>query len=179
MLSARDVTLRFASDRGREPVLALDEVTLEVPDGQFVCLVGASGCGKTSLLNLFAGHLQPTEGTVRVAGKPPTIGDREVGYMFAKDNLLPWRTTAHNVELALEGRGISKRERRQRARELLTLVGLSGFEQAWPRSTPTRSCGCRPSCCGSSTGRAESDGRPSCSSPTICRRRCCSATASW
>jgi NitT/TauT family transport system ATP-binding protein len=133
MLSARDVTLRFASDRGQDPVLALDGVTLEVPDGQFVCLVGASGCGKTSLLNLFAGHLQPTEGTVRVAGKLPAVGDREVGYMFAKDNLLPWRTTAHNVELALEGRGISKRERRERARELLALVGLSGFEQAWPR----------------------------------------------
>jgi NitT/TauT family transport system ATP-binding protein len=133
VLSARDVTLRLPGERGRDPVLALDDVTLEVPAGQFVCLVGASGCGKTSLLNLFAGHLAATEGDVRVAGRPPVVGDPTVGYMFAKDNLMPWRTAARNVELALERGSQSRRERRERARELLALVGLGGFEDAYPR----------------------------------------------
>ncbi len=124
---------RDGSGEPGEGTHALAGVDLEIPVGQFVSLVGASGCGKTTLLNLAAGLIQPTRGTLLVNGEPPRIGRPEVGYMLARDSLLPWRTAAHNVELGLESRGVSRQERRARASELLALVGLGGFERAFPR----------------------------------------------
>ena len=106
------VTKRF----GDGP-LVLDDVSLDVAPAEFVCLLGASGCGKSTLLNLVAGLDRPSAGTVSVPSGRAAL-------MFQEPALLPWLTAAQNVELALRLRGIGKRERRERARELLALVRL-------------------------------------------------------
>jgi NitT/TauT family transport system ATP-binding protein len=100
-------------------VRALDEVSLTVAKGEFACLIGASGCGKSTLLSLVAGLERPTAGTISVNGT--------VTLMFQEAALFPWLTAAGNVELALRGRGVPARERKQRARELLDTVRLGGF----------------------------------------------------
>jgi NitT/TauT family transport system ATP-binding protein len=106
-------------------VLALDRVSLDVPAGQFVCLVGASGCGKSTLLNLVAGLDRPSSGTVGVPG-----GDTAL--MFQEAALFPWLTVARNVELPLQFRKVAKAERRRRVAELLDMVHLSGFAAKRP-----------------------------------------------
>ncbi len=104
---------------GDRRVQALDGVSLDVAAGEFVCLLGASGCGKTTLLNLVAGLDQPTSGVVDVGG-------RRTAVMFQEGALFPWLTARANVELALKVTGVAdRRERRRRAEELLTLVQLA------------------------------------------------------
>lgn len=134
-LQASDVRLEYrALSGGEDVVTALHDVNLSVPAGQFIALVGASGCGKTSLLNLFAGLLKPSIGTIEVHGKAPRGPSSDVGYMFARDALLPWRTCRRNIELGLERpNGPPRAERRQRSQELLEYVGLEGFGNAFPR----------------------------------------------
>ncbi|MGH3287969.1 MAG: ABC transporter ATP-binding protein, partial [Streptosporangiaceae bacterium] len=105
--------------RGRSAVRALDRITLDVPPGEFTCLIGASGCGKSTLLNLAAGLEQPTSGEVSVSGR--------VALMFQEPALFPWLTAAGNVELALKADGAGRAERRQRTEELLDTVNLVGF----------------------------------------------------
>ena len=101
---------------GAGPVV-LDDISLTVAQGEFLCLIGASGCGKSTLLDLVAGLLAPTAGTVEVPGGRAAL-------MFQEAALLPWLTASQNVELALRLRGLGKRERRDRASELLALVRL-------------------------------------------------------
>jgi NitT/TauT family transport system ATP-binding protein len=115
-------TKRFGT--GPSSVLALDGVSLRVRRGEFVCLVGASGCGKSTLLSLVAGLDRPTSGTVTTACRS--------ALMFQDAALLPWRTAAGNVELALALRGIARRARRDRAVELLELVRLADFADKRP-----------------------------------------------
>ena len=105
--------------RGSSAVRALDQISLEVPPGEFTCLIGASGCGKSTLLNLVAGLEQPTSGEVSVSGR--------VALMFQEPALFPWLTAAGNVELALKAGGVGRAERRQRTEELLDTVNLAGF----------------------------------------------------
>ena len=105
--------------RGRSAVRALDQISLEIPPGEFTCLIGASGCGKSTLLNLVAGLEQPTSGEVSVSGR--------VALMFQEPALFPWLTAAGNVELALKADGVGRAERRQRTGELLDTVNLAGF----------------------------------------------------
>ena len=114
-----------------EDLVALESIDLDIPQGQFVALVGASGCGKTTLLNMVAGLVTPTHGSITVGGTPPTVPDLHTGYMFARDALLPWRTAQRNVELPLETRGQGRRERAKRAREMLEMVGLQGRERQY------------------------------------------------
>ena len=112
--------------RGESAVRALDNVSLEVPPGEFTCLIGASGCGKSTLLSLVAGLEQPTSGEVS-ANAGGRGGGRGVAFMFQEPALFPWLTAAGNVELALRARGLGKAERRQRTGELLDTVHLTGF----------------------------------------------------
>jgi NitT/TauT family transport system ATP-binding protein len=116
------VTKRFGE--GPASVVALDGISLEVRRGEFVCIVGASGCGKSTLLSLVAGLDQPTAGDV--------VADGRTALMFQDAALLPWRTAAGNVELALALRGVGKRERREQARDLLDLVRLADFHDKRP-----------------------------------------------
>ncbi len=105
--------------RGGSAVRALDQISLEVPHGEFTCLIGASGCGKSTLLSLIAGLEQPTSGAVSVSGR--------VALMFQEPALFPWLTAAGNVEVALRAHGIGRAERRQRTAELIEAVHLGGF----------------------------------------------------
>jgi NitT/TauT family transport system ATP-binding protein len=105
--------------RGSSAVRALDQISLEIPPGEFTCLIGASGCGKSTLLNLVAGLEQPTSGEVSASGR--------VALMFQEPALFPWLTAAGNVELALKAGGVGRAERRQRTEELLDTVNLAGF----------------------------------------------------
>jgi NitT/TauT family transport system ATP-binding protein len=105
--------------RGNSAVRALDRISLDVPQGEFTCLIGASGCGKSTLLSLVAGLEQPTSGQVSVSGR--------VAIMFQEPALFPWLTAAGNVEVALRARGFGRAERRQRTAELLETVRLGGF----------------------------------------------------
>jgi NitT/TauT family transport system ATP-binding protein len=121
-ISLRGVSKRYGnSDAG---VVALDNVSLTVRPGEFVCLVGASGCGKTTLLSLAAGLDRPTAGSVDVPGR--------TALMFQESALLPWRSAAQNVELALKLRGVPRAERRAKAEELLGLVHLTEFADRAP-----------------------------------------------
>jgi NitT/TauT family transport system ATP-binding protein len=105
--------------RGSSAVQALDRIHLEVPPGEFTCLIGASGCGKSTLLSLVAGLERPTSGQVSVSGR--------VAFMFQEPALFPWLTAAGNVEIALRAGGMRRAERKQRAAELLNTVNLTGF----------------------------------------------------
>jgi len=122
-----DVHHRFGTG-----VPMLEAINLEVPKGQFVSIVGASGCGKTTLLNMMAGLLQPTHGQVSIDDALCRSPRRDVAYMFARDCLLPWRTAEENVEYGLQLRKVPKAERRTRARAYLARVGLSGAEERYP-----------------------------------------------
>ncbi len=114
------------------PVLALDDVSFDVPRGQFLALVGASGCGKTTILNMAAGLVQPVAGTVVVNGARVMRPSRRTGYMFARDGLLPWRSARRNIEVGLELRGVPVSERRATGSRLLDLVGLKAFGSSYP-----------------------------------------------
>ena len=125
-----DLSIRFGD------LVAVSKVSLPIRRGEFVSIVGPSGCGKTTILNLIAGLL-PTSvasGTFLVNGKLPTSGNRDISYMLARDALCPWRTTLANAELGCEIRGVPVAERRAVARDLLNKVGLSDFENAFPKA---------------------------------------------
>ncbi len=119
--------------RGQE-VTALQPVDLTVGDQEFVALVGPSGCGKSTTLNLVAGLLRPSRGQVLYDGAPVTTLNRRVGYITQKDPLLPWRTAAANIVVALElqSRAVPRAEAQERVAQLIDLVGLRGFENHYP-----------------------------------------------
>lgn len=132
-IGLRNVTVRFKSDRGL--VTALENVSLELPDGCFTSLLGPSGCGKSTLLRVVADLLRPTAGEVTVLGGSPAEArtSRALGFVFQDAALLPWRTALENVELPLEvGGGARQRASAASPRELLELVGLGGRENAYP-----------------------------------------------
>lgn len=115
-------------------IAALEPTRLLVKEGEFVGVVGPSGCGKTTLLNLVAGLLQPTTGEVRFRGTRMTGPSREIGVVFQRPVLLPWRRIIDNVLLPVEVMGLTpKAKYAERARELLALVGLAGFEHTYPQ----------------------------------------------
>ena len=113
-------------------LVALDDVSLDVPRGEFLTLVGPSGSGKTTLLDLLGGLSRPTRGSVLVEGREVTGPGLDRGIVFQQYALFPWRTTLANVTFALEQQGLGRRERIERARENLALVGLEGFEDRYP-----------------------------------------------
>lgn len=132
LLELNDVTVSFQSPDGSR-MTALRDMSLSVEQGELVALVGPSGCGKSTALNVLAGQVRPASGQVRLAGEPVKGVSPSVGYISQADTLLPWRTVLDNVALAMELRGVEKRERREAARELMARMGLSGFEDNYPR----------------------------------------------
>jgi NitT/TauT family transport system ATP-binding protein len=129
-LQVRDVYKVFVA-RGRART-ALRAVNLDVRRGEFLTLIGPSGCGKSTVLNMLAGLTEPTDGEVLHEGRPMRGVNTRVGYVTQDDNLLPWRTTVANVELALELKGVPRAARRERALAYLAKVGLAGWEQHYP-----------------------------------------------
>jgi len=126
ILTVHELSVTFPDGNGG--LEALDSASFTVFPQEFVCLLGPSGSGKSTLLRILAGLLQPTAGTFTFAGGSPRIG-----MVFQQANLMPWRTVLENITLPLELDGVGVVERRDRARELIELVGLQGFEQNWPR----------------------------------------------
>jgi NitT/TauT family transport system ATP-binding protein len=122
---------KIYTQRGR-PFAALKEVSLQIQAGEFISIVGASGCGKTTLLRIVDGLISPTRGSVFVDGKPATRPGPDRGFVFQQDALFPWRTVLDNIVFGLEVQGKPKREARARADRLIQLVGLGGFEQHFP-----------------------------------------------
>jgi NitT/TauT family transport system ATP-binding protein len=120
------------SGRGLHRFLALDELDLEVRDGELVTLVGPSGCGKSTVLDLVSGLSHPTAGSVRLDGVEITGPGLDRGVVFQQYTLLPWRTALGNIEFALESAGFKRAERRERARHYLDLVGLTDFAGRYP-----------------------------------------------
>jgi NitT/TauT family transport system ATP-binding protein len=130
IISARDVIKRYSTAQGS--VLALDEISFTVKSGEFVSLVGPSGCGKSPLLKILAGLLPFSEGAITRSGRALAGPGADVGMVFQAPVLLPWRTILENVLLPIEFRKLKPNVYRQRARELLELVGLSDFESRYP-----------------------------------------------
>jgi NitT/TauT family transport system ATP-binding protein len=114
-------------------VIALSDVSFDVKPGRFVVLVGPSGCGKSTLLMMMAGLRQQTSGAITINGTPILKPDPDrVGVVFQEASLFPWLTAEENVEFPLALRGVAKRERRTKAQDALTLVGLDGFDKRHP-----------------------------------------------
>jgi NitT/TauT family transport system ATP-binding protein len=129
-LSIQNVSMVF--NRGEASVHALDQVSLEVRDGEFIAIVGPSGCGKSTLIKLVSGLRPPTSGRLAVHGRQVTKPRGDVGIVFQSPVLLPWRSILDNVMLPID---VLKQDRgagRERAMALLKLVGLGGFEKAYP-----------------------------------------------
>ncbi|MFC3477728.1 ABC transporter ATP-binding protein [Halobacterium litoreum] len=118
---------------GRQSVEALRDVSLSVADGEFVCLVGASGCGKTTLFRVLAGLEAPTSGAVEVGGSPVTGPGVDRGMVFQSYNLFPWLTVEENVRFGLDQPACDCADCAARVAHLVDLVGLSGFEDAYPK----------------------------------------------
>ena len=112
--------------------LVVDNVSLDVYDNEFLVLLGPGHCGKTVFLNIMAGLEKPTSGEIFLDGEPLQGNDPRIGMVFQKWSLLPWKTVMENTEIGPKFRGVYKTTRRAKAQEYLNLVGLQGFENAYP-----------------------------------------------
>jgi NitT/TauT family transport system ATP-binding protein len=131
-ISVRDVTKTFPLRTAPTRIAAIDGVSFDVRAGEFLVLVGPSGCGKSTLLDLIAGLTEPAGGQVLLNGKPIDGPGLDRGVVFQQYALFPWRTAQANVEFGLEVKGIGRRQRTERARAMLELVGLAGFGDRYP-----------------------------------------------
>ncbi len=118
---------------GDRAVVALRDVSFGVGESEFLCVVGRSGCGKTTLLNIVAGFLAPTKGEIRIAGRTVSGRGLDRGIVFQDfAQLFPWRTAQRNVEFGLEMKGVPRAERAETAQRFLELVNLEAFAAAYP-----------------------------------------------
>ena len=127
ILTIRDLSAVFPNENSG--LHALDGITFDVHEREFVCVLGPSGSGKTTLLRLVAGLLKPTGGHVTFARQQQP----RIGMVFQQANLMPWRTVAQNIMLPLEVNGVGEGSARSKARDMIELVGLTGFEDSLPR----------------------------------------------
>jgi NitT/TauT family transport system ATP-binding protein len=133
ILTLRNVRKIFSSpDNGLDQVQAIDNVSLDVHGGEFFSIIGPSGCGKSTLLRIIGGLIPASDGEVTVGDENVTGPHPWIGMVFQEESTFPWRTTIGNVEFGLEMHGVSQQERREKAREMIRLVGLSGFEERYP-----------------------------------------------
>ncbi len=127
-----DISVRGLAVNFGRSTNASQGVDLAVRAREFVALVGASGCGKTTLLNVIAGLVPATSGTVTIRDTPPTAGRGDICYILARDALLPWRTVLGNVEYGLELSGVGRDERQRRAMTFVERVGLRDYRDFYP-----------------------------------------------
>ncbi|MGI0491898.1 nitrate/sulfonate/bicarbonate ABC transporter ATP-binding protein [Alkalinema pantanalense CENA528] len=133
LIAVEQVSKRFPLPDGKGEFTVLNGVSLIVKSGEVVALLGRSGSGKSTLLRIMAGLIQPSEGKVFSNGKPLRSANNDVAMVFQSFALLPWLTVQENVELGLEARGVKRDERRKRALKAIDIVGLDGFESAYPK----------------------------------------------
>jgi NitT/TauT family transport system ATP-binding protein len=130
-IELRNITLEYNS--ADNPVLALRDISFSVEPSEFLCVVGQSGCGKTTMLNIAAGFLEPTKGAILIGGKAVTGKGPDRGVVFQDfAQLFPWRTAQRNVEFGLEMKGLPKAEREEIALRFLRLVNLEKFARSYP-----------------------------------------------
>jgi NitT/TauT family transport system ATP-binding protein len=130
-IELRNISLKYESVENS--VTALQDVSFSVESAEFLCVVGQSGCGKTTMLNLVAGFLKPTKGDILIGGKAVTGKGLDRGVVFQDfAQLFPWRTAQRNVEFGLEMKGVVKEEREQIALRFLRLVNLEKFARSYP-----------------------------------------------
>lgn len=127
--------LSLSYGRGEGAVRALEDIDLVIPRGCFLSLIGPSGCGKSTFLRILGDLLAPGSGRIAISGQSPRAVRlaRKTGFVFQEPALLEWRNVVQNIALPLELRGTPRIERERKARELVSLVGLGGFEAAHPR----------------------------------------------
>jgi NitT/TauT family transport system ATP-binding protein len=124
------LTIRLG--KGKQAFDAVQDVSLHIRPGEFVCVLGPSGCGKSTLLGGLAGHWQPSGGAIRVDGEPVAGPHPDRGLVFQHHTLFPWKKVLDNVAFGLKMKGVGRAERHRRARDMLKLVGLEGFEDRYP-----------------------------------------------
>ena len=131
-VSIRDLSMVFPVPGGQ--TVALQDAHLSIMPGEFISLIGPSGCGKTTLLRLMADLIQPTAGELLIRGQAPSVArqGRQYGYVFQAPALMEWRNVLGNVLLPLEVMKYPAAQRQARAREMLSLVGLTQFERSYP-----------------------------------------------
>ena len=132
------VEKQFTTDK--RTVAVIDRTDLCIRGGEFLVLLGPSGCGKTTMLRMISGLIRPSSGAIAIGSHDLWLGEqrnsavtRELGVVFQDHNLFPWYSVENNISLPLKLRGVDKKARLVKARELCELVGISGFETAWPR----------------------------------------------
>ncbi|MGH6974402.1 MAG: ABC transporter ATP-binding protein [Stellaceae bacterium] len=130
-ISFREVRHTYRPPRGK-PVLALEGVSLEVSDREFLALLGPSGCGKSTLLYLLGGFIPVEGGAIAVGGKPIDGPSPDRGIVFQHFALFPWKTVRENILYGFEKQGMAKPDREKRAQEFVELVHLKGFEDSYP-----------------------------------------------
>lgn len=128
-LQVNNVSVIFPGRKPGEQVQALDNIDLTINEGDFVVALGASGCGKTTLLNMMAGFLSPSEGKLMLGGREITGPGSDRGVVFQKHALLPWLNVIDNTEFGLKLQGVGKKVRQETAARNLALVGLQDFHQ--------------------------------------------------
>jgi NitT/TauT family transport system ATP-binding protein len=130
ILVVADLAMRFATREG--DVVALDDVSFNVTPGEFLAVIGPSGCGKSTLFNIIGGLLSGYRGRVTVDSEPISGPHASIGMVFQEESTFPWRNVVENVAFPLEIAGVPKRERIDRARHFISMVGLDGFERRYP-----------------------------------------------
>jgi NitT/TauT family transport system ATP-binding protein len=130
LLVVDDIVMRFGS--ADDGVTALDNVSFTVAPGEFLAVIGPSGCGKSTLFNIIGGLLGGYDGRVAVAGEKVYGPHASIGMVFQEESTFPWRNVVDNVAFPLEIAGMPKRERLERARHFVSMVGLDGFEKRYP-----------------------------------------------
>lgn len=118
--------------KGAEVFVAVENISLDIHQGEFVSIVGPSGCGKSTLLDLVAGLTKPSHGQILLNGKTITGPGLDRGIVFQQYALYPWLNALQNIEFGLEAKGVDKKTRHEKAEYYLKLVGLAGFEQHYP-----------------------------------------------
>jgi NitT/TauT family transport system ATP-binding protein len=124
------LTIRLGD--GKQAFDAVQDVSLSIRPGEFVCVLGPSGCGKSTLLGGLAGHWRPSGGSIRVDGESVAGPHPDRGLVFQHHTLFPWKKVLDNVAFGLKMKGVGRAERHRRARDMLKLVGLEGFEDRYP-----------------------------------------------
>ena len=130
LLVVDDIVMRFGTPE--DGVTALDNVSFTVAPGEFLAVIGPSGCGKSTLFNIIGGLLGGYDGRVAVAGEKVNGPHASIGMVFQEESTFPWRNVVDNVAFPLEIAGMPKRERIERARHFVSMVGLDGFEKRYP-----------------------------------------------